>query len=221
VNRVSRKVRKQPLPASSYEEAFWECGCQNVAGVDEVGRGALAGPLVAAAVILTQRAVRADDEGRRLLDAVRDSKCLTATQREDCAKLILDHSIAISVGSVTPLEIDQFGLSAANRIAMERAVTGLRIEADAMILDAYTTDLGIPQVGVVRGDAISLSVAAASIIAKVTRDRHMTELEWEDHRFTYSRHKGYGTVSHLKELEIHGPSWVHRRCFAPVATLST
>lgn len=197
------------------ERRCWQHGLTYVAGVDEVGRGALAGPLVAAAVVLPT-SIQAD---RRELNGLIDSKQLSAVQREFWFAVVQRKAVCVGVGAVECAELDELGVGPANRIAMERAVLNLTIEPDMLLLDAATVDLGIPQVGFIDGDAICLSIAAASVVAKVTRDRIMANLDREDDRYTFATHKGYGTRGHLDALRRHGPGPMHRRCFAPVAEL--
>jgi ribonuclease HII len=201
-------------PGLDYEIAWRSAGFRSVAGVDEAGRGALAGPLVAAAVILPE-----DATARAELAGLNDSKVLTAKTRERLAEALAGCAAAIGVGLVEPGEIDALGLTAANRIAMERAVWSLPIEADALLVDAFTLDSGLPQHALIDGDALCLSIAAASVIAKVTRDRLMIAAHAADARYGFDRHKGYGAPAHLAALRRHGPCRLHRRCFAPVAAL--
>jgi ribonuclease HII len=147
----------------------------------------------------------------------RDSKQLTPQERIRLLPLICAEAIAVAIGVVDVSELDAIGVSAANRIAMERAVSALPVRPDALILDAVTLDLDLPQVGLIDGDTRSLSIAAASIIAKVTRDRIMLECHERDPRFGFAGHKGYCTADHLAALDRHGPCAHHRRSFAPVA----
>jgi ribonuclease HII len=200
-------------PSLDHERAFWRAGLSRVAGVDEVGRGALAGPLVAAAVVLP---ACAGWELRRLrvaLTAVRDSKLLSPEQRGAILGSVERTALCVAVGVVPPDELDAIGLAAANRLAMERAVLGLADEPEALLLDACVLDLGLPQVGPIRGDSLCLSIAAASIVAKVTRDRLMVAHDLLDPRYGFALHKGYGTPVHLAALRVHGPSPIHRHCF--------
>lgn len=201
-------------PTLEWEAVFWDCGLPCVAGVDEVGRGALAGPLVAAAVVLPaeRHADLAD-----LLDGVRDSKLLTHERRVTLLDVIREVARGIGVGVVPVDELDGMGLGAANRIAMERAVLQLDVAAEALVIDACVLDLGLPQLGPIDGDALSLSIAAASIVAKVTRDRMMIALAEADDRYGFESHKGYSSPLHKARLAEHGPCQHHRRCFAPVA----
>lgn len=206
---------RSAAPSLDGERLWWSSGASHVAGVDEVGRGALAGPLVAAAVILPPCGRR----GLPKLQGVTDSKLQTPEQRERWYEVIRAEAVAIGIGMVDVPELDEVGLGAANRLAMERAVLDLPVEPDAMLLDAALTELPLPQVGIIDGDATCLSIAAASVIAKVTRDRIMVELDRVDARYGFAAHKGYGTASHLAALRLHGPCASHRRCFAPVGAL--
>jgi len=197
-----------------HERVLWQAGFELIAGVDEVGRGALAGPLVAAAVVLpsefTRTAERHPDVHR-----IRDSKLLAPETRSNLVPVICEIAAAVAIGVVEADELDQVGLAAANRLAMERAVERLPVHPSALLLDAMTIDLGLPQIGLIDGDAISLSIAAASIVAKVTRDRIMDECHVVDVRYGFESHKGYGTKSHIAALRDHGPCWCHRRSFRP------
>lgn len=193
-----------------------DAGFRLVAGVDEVGRGALAGPLVAAAVILPWERFCAADEPTGEWDRVVDSKLLPPNERQRLSRLIGETALAVGFGTIEADEIDAIGLAAANRLAMERAVSMLPMQPDALLLDAVVTDLGLPQVGLIDGDACCLSIAAASIVAKVLRDRLMEACHTKDSRYSFHRHKGYGTAVHLEAIERYGPCWLHRRSFAPV-----
>jgi ribonuclease HII len=205
----------QPGPTLDGERIWWAHGVRHIAGVDEVGRGALAGPLIAAAVILPP----CGDIGLVKLDGVTDSKLQTPAQREHWCGVIEAEALAIGIGVVESCELDEVGLGPANRLAMERAVFGLPIEPEVVFLDAAVTELSMPQIGLIDGDALCLSIAAASIVAKVTRDRIMVQLDLIENRYGFAAHKGYGTISHLAALRTHGPCAAHRRCFAPVTEL--
>ncbi len=198
-----------------WERRLWSAGYRRVAGVDEVGRGALAGPLVAAAVILPPSAMmngtRADG-----WTAVRDSKTLSQARRTFLAAWIVDQGAEVSIAGVGCAELDTIGVAAANRSAMERAVLGLTADADMLLIDAMTIDLDTPQIGIIDGDAQSLSIAAASIVAKVHRDTIMTDLDRLHPVYGFARHKGYGVPAHLLALAERGPCIHHRHSFAPV-----
>jgi ribonuclease HII len=191
---------------------------RRVAGVDEVGRGAMAGPLVAAAVILPASEGWALRRLRAALTDVRDSKLLSPERRVELLDRIEQTAVAIGGGVVPVAELDAVGLGPANRMAMERAVFGLDVDVDALVIDACVLDLGCPQSGPIDGDALSTSVAAASIVAKVTRDRVMVALGQEDPRYGFELHKGYCSAFHKARLAEHGPCLHHRRCFSPVAS---
>ncbi|MGI8476992.1 MAG: ribonuclease HII [Thermomicrobiales bacterium] len=205
----------RPRPTLDHEAVWWQSGYPCVCGVDEVGRGALAGPLVAAAVVLP-----ADpDRLRAELADLDDSKALAPWQREAFAVRVLSIATAVAIGVVGVDEIDEIGLSFANRSAMERAVRALPVGVDVILLDAMTIEHAATQVGLIDGDALCLSIAAASIVAKVARDRMMRLAHAEDQRYGFDRHKGYGTPGHLGALARFGPSQRHRRSFGPVASV--
>jgi ribonuclease HII len=199
------------------ESELWAAGYRTIAGVDEVGRGPWAGPVVAAAVILPPDA----ETLAPLLGRVDDSKRLTPRQREQFCGVIQQLALAIGVGRVEAHEIDRIGIAAATRQAMLSALDGLNVRPDFVLLDFLTVPaLALPQRGVPHGDAISLSIAAASIIAKVARDRWMVEQEAIYPGYGFSRHKGYGTAEHHAALVRLGPCALHRLSFAPVAALA-
>lgn len=180
-----------------------------VAGVDEVGRGCLAGPVVAAAVILPP--------GRRIA-GVDDSKRLSAHQREAVLPRILEAAVCWATGRAEVEEIDQVNILQATYLAMRRALDKLRPAAEFVLVDGWPIpNLGIPQQGVVKGDSTFLPIAAASILAKITRDRLMADLEGCFPGYDLAGNKGYATVRHLQVLRENGPSPIHRRSFRPVA----
>jgi ribonuclease HII len=192
-----------------FEEALWAQGVARVAGVDEAGMGTLAGPVVAAAVVLP-RAFRP-----RGLD---DSKKLDAAARERLAAEIRAGAEAVGVGEASPQEVDALNVYRAGLLAMRRAVEALGARPDHLLVDARRIpELGVPQQGIVKGDARSLSIAAASVVAKVTRDALMAEAEARWPGYGFGRHKGYGAPEHLAALARLGPCPIHRRTFAPVA----
>lgn len=201
------------MPDLAFESTLWSRGILRIAGVDEAGRGPLAGPVAAAAVILP-RDFRCPD-----LD---DSKKLSAAKRDK----LYDHitcqaDISWAVATASAEEIDQFNILRATHLAMRRAVAALSPQPDHCLIDGLPVrDFPLPHDAVVRGDGKSLSIAAASIIAKVTRDRIMAEIDRDYPQFGFSRHQGYGTKQHLEALRIHGPCRHHRRSFQPVSQLS-
>ena len=190
-----------------YEKLAWASGATLVAGVDEVGRGSLFGPVVAAAVIL--------DSSYRIR-GLRDSKLLPADRREILAERIREHAIAWAIASVDAARIDQINIYHASRVAMQQAVAQLTPSADHLLIDAMKVDCQLPQKSIIHGDALSASIAAASILAKVHRD-HMIE-EWDPVFPVYGlgSNKGYSTPKHLAALREYGPSPLHRQSFAPV-----
>ena len=182
-------------------------GARMVAGVDEVGRGSLFGPVVAAAVILRP-------EYR--IRGLRDSKLLLADRREVLAERIREHCIAWSVAAVDAARIDQINIYHASRLAMREAVMSLQPAADHLLVDAMRIDGDLQQQKIIHGDALSASIAAASIIAKVWRDRLVREWDPVFPLYGLASNKGYSTPRHLKALREHGPSPLHRQSFAPV-----
>ncbi len=198
-----------------WERHFWDQGIRYVAGLDEAGRGAWAGPIFAAAVILPPNNERA----RLALREVRDSKRLTLRQRELLLPLIAVNAISFAAGRTTAEEVDRLGVVAATRLAMQRAIEGLEVAPQALIIDALTLPhFDLPQAVFPHADDLSLSVAAASIIAKVLRDRWMVDrAERAYPGYGFARHKGYGTPQHRRALEQLGPCPIHRRTFRPVA----
>lgn len=199
----------------AHERELWHSGYQSIAGIDEVGRGALAGPLVAAAVILPAN-VRNPADRSPFWSTVRDSKMVPAAQRSELAVGIRSGAVAVGVGVIPVEELDAIGLAAANRLAMEYAVADLDLIPDVLLIDAMTIDTGIDQRGIIDGDAVSLSIAAASIVAKVYRDALMAALDSPDPRYGFARHKGYGVPSHLHAIAEYGPGAHHRSSFGPV-----
>ena len=176
--------------------------------MDEVGRGALFGPVLAAAVIL--------DPSRRI-PGIQDSKRLSPKQREELAAEIQRHALAFATGSVSAAEIDQINIYQASRLAMRKAVSQLVPPPDLVLVDALRLDLTIPQVSIIKGDALSVSIAAASILAKVARDSLMREWDRMYPHYQLARNKGYPTPSHRALLQEHGPTPLHRYSYAPVA----
>jgi ribonuclease HII len=193
-----------------FEREAYRRGFQRVSGIDEVGRGPLAGPVVAAAVILPRQIE---------LPAVKDSKLLTAPQREVCYKDILACTSAIGIGCIEPAEIDRVNILQATFKAMIQAVEQLQNQPDFLLIDGpYKLPLAIAQKGIPRGDRRSLSIAAASIVAKVHRDRLMCQYHALYPAYDFARNKGYGTVRHLEALRCHGPCPLHRLSFRGVVS---
>jgi ribonuclease HII len=190
-----------------YEKKAWQEGAQLVAGVDEVGRGSLFGCVVAAAVIL--------DPAYRIR-GLRDSKLLLAERREVLAERIREHCIAWAIAAVDAARIDQINIYHASLAAMREAVLRLMPAADHLLVDAVRLDCELPQKPIIHGDALSASIAAASILAKVERDRIMCEWDVVFPAYGLASHKGYSTPKHLAALREHGPTPLHRQSFAPV-----
>jgi ribonuclease HII len=195
------------------ENALRRVGFVHVAGVDEVGRGCLAGPVVAAAVVL---------HPDRRIAGVCDSKLVPAAERERLCASILRHAIAWAVAEADPIEIDRINIHQASLRAMQRAILQLAPLPDIVLVDAFRVpDLPMAQRGVRHGDRRCTAIAAASIVAKVTRDRQMLELHNRDPRYGFDRHKGYATADHLEAVARHGYSDVHRRSFRPPTLFDT
>jgi ribonuclease HII len=190
-----------------FEKRAWAAGAQMVAGADEVGRGSLFGPVVAAAVIL--------DPGYRIR-GLRDSKLLPAERREELDIRIREHSIAIAIAAVDSARIDQINIYQASRLAILHALQQLSPAADYLLADAVRIDCDLPQLPIIHGDALSASIAAASIIAKVERDRMISAWDPVFPMYGLASNKGYSTPHHIAALREHGPSPLHRQSFAPV-----
>lgn len=202
---MSRRLNQ---PTFLVEQQLAGDGYGAIAGLDEVGRGAWAGPLVAAAVILPSH---------EMIPGLRDSKLLSPQRREELAAAVTDQTTFWAIGVVTVAELDANGLTWANRTALERAFCGLPTAGDFALVDGLLKPvLTAPCRTFVRGDATIASIAAASIVAKVARDRMMRDLDDDFPAYGFGNHKGYGTTEHLAALQRHGPTPQHRRSFAPV-----
>jgi ribonuclease HII len=202
-----RKTRPRSL--LRFERALWQKGVQLIAGVDEAGIGPLAGPVVAAAVILPR-----DYRLRGLNDS---KKIASEKKREDLAACIKRDAIAWALGRAEVREIDLYNIYHAGLLAMRRAVESLPFAPDHLLVDARRIPAcAVPQLGIIHGDALSASIAAASIIAKTTRDAHMRELDSLYPGYGFAAHKGYPTAEHLRVLKQRGALSIHRRTFAPV-----
>jgi ribonuclease HII len=195
------------------EELLHKAGISPIAGVDEAGRGPCAGPLVIAAVILK-------DPFAPELAQVRDSKEISESKREELFEVIMNIAMSVSVIRVPVEEIDARGVHAANLDGMRRAVAGLSIEPAYVLTDGYAIEgLAVPNVAVWKGDQVVTAISAASIIAKVTRDREMIELDKKYPEYGFAKHKGYITAVHTAALAAHGPCAEHRKSFSNIAAL--
>ncbi len=202
---------KKARPTWNEEKALWAAGVNHIAGIDEVGRGALAGPVAAAAVILPQN-LKA-----RWCSKVRDSKLLTEKEREFLSGKIKEAAITFGVGIISPKEIDKYGIAKAARLAMKMAVERLTIKPESLLLDHFELpEVSLPQKGVPDGDSLCFSIACASIVAKVTRDELMVQLENRFPGYNIGENKGYSTAEHLECLKRKGASAIHRTSFEPV-----
>lgn len=213
VSAATRKLRmlRTLVCGNRYEKAARALGATIIAGVDEVGRGALFGPVVAAAVILP-----CDTRIRGL----RDSKQLLREDRERLSDVVKKKAIAIAIEEVDAETIDRVNIYQATRLAMTAAVRKLEPVANHLLIDAMKLDIECAQTSIIYGDSLSISIAAASVVAKVYRDGRMRELDREYPQYGLASHKGYSTPAHLAALEKHGPCPLHRRSFRPVAQTS-
>jgi ribonuclease HII len=207
---AKQRMLKQLVCSDAPEQALRYHGFSAIAGVDEVGRGALFGPVVAAAVILPERLNGLARAG------LTDSKHLTREQRELLNKRIRRMAIAICVAEIDAATIDRVNIYQATRLAMLAAVQGLQVAPDHLLIDAMRLDHPCKQTRLIYGDALSLSIAAASVVAKVHRDALMCDLDLLYPGYGLASHKGYGTPEHRRALAEHGPCALHRRSFAPV-----
>jgi len=216
--KVARKKNLSPSAAKlrllkrlhctlRFEKKAWDSGARLVAGVDEVGRGSLFGPVVAAAVIL--------DPAYRIR-GLRDSKLLAPERREVLAQRIREHAVAWAIAAVDAARIDQINIYQASRLAMREAVLQLQPTPGYLLIDAVRLDCDLPQRAITHGDALSASIAAASILAKVERDRMICQWDPVFPVYELASNKGYSTPHHLAALRQHGPSPLHRKSFAPV-----
>ena len=196
----------------SYEQKLQTDGFKLIAGVDEVGRGPLAGPVVAAAVIFDFKAV--PDE----LNKLSDSKKLSADKREYFSKIIMERAAGWSLGLCDHATIDRINILQATFLAMKKALTALKIKPQIILVDGNLPlpNYSLAQQAIVNGDNLIFSIAAASVLAKVTRDRIMREMHAQYPRYFFNRHKGYGTKLHLDALKLYGPCEIHRKSFKPI-----
>ena len=206
------------MPTLDMEIGLYRRGIFPVAGVDEAGRGPLAGPVVSAAVILPSE-VNASHSFPDWFESVDDSKKLTPRKREQTYTLIRENAAAVGVGMASSWEIDAQGIVEATRLSMNRAIQSLPVKPSYLLVDyVVTKDFGVPFQAFPHGDSLCYSIAAASIVAKVTRDRLMDDIDAIYPRYGFSHHKGYATEKHLKSLATHGPSPIHRFSFSPLRT---
>ncbi|MEJ5246914.1 MAG: ribonuclease HII [Caldilinea sp.] len=208
---------KRNTPDLQVEQSLWARGFRWVAGVDEAGRGALAGPVVAAAVLVTPECGASS-----IWSSVRDSKLLSPAQRIQLADEIRRAAAAWAIGEVDAATIDAIGIAAATRRAMQEAIAALSPAADYLLLDwVRLPHIGLPQQAEPKADRTMASVAAASILAKVHRDRLMQEYDRRYPEYRFAVHKGYGVAAHCAAIERFGPCPIHRRTFAPIAQRAT
>ena len=197
-----------PLDTLMFEKLAYSNGFTHVAGIDEAGRGPLAGPVMAAAVILP---------AGLSISGVDDSKKLTPDKRETLFEIIMVQALAVGVGIMSPAEVDRINILQATRRAMLSAVQQLSPQPDFLLIDGISTiESAVPQKTIKKGDSLSLSIAAASIIAKVTRDRHMIKMDAKYPGYGFAGHKGYGSAAHLDAIRRLGPSPIHRLTFGGV-----
>ena len=194
-----------------FETELYNNGINFIAGIDEVGRGPLVGPVVTAAVILPK-----DFYDER----INDSKKLTEKKRELLYDVIMENALSVGIGMSSPEVIDEINILNATKKAMIEAINNLSVKPQHLLIDAVKLDIDIPQTSIIKGDAKSQSIASASIIAKVTRDRMMVELDKKYPMYDFKHNKGYGTKKHIEALYKYGPLKEHRKSFAPVSELT-
>jgi len=192
------------------EERLYQQGVTYIAGVDEAGRGPLAGPVVAAAVILKKGAK---------LKYVNDSKQLTEKQRERALEEIKKYAVSISIAISSVEEIDRINIYRATREAMLSAIEKLSIKPEYLLIDAMPMEIDIPCESIIKGDTLSISIAAASIVAKTTRDKYMLEMDKLFPEYEFKKHKGYGTKEHMEKILTYGPTPIHRKTYEPVKSM--
>ena len=206
--QVDEDLRLEKMLA--YEKELYTQGIQLIAGVDEVGRGPLAGPVVAAAVILPEDCK---------ISGLNDSKKIPKSKHKEIYEAVLQNAIAIGIGVKDNHVIDQVNIYEATKLAMMEAIGQLEPQPQHLLIDAMRLDLPIPQTSIIKGDANSLSIAAASIVAKVTRDQMMEEFDREYPGYDFAQNAGYGTVKHLAGLDKLGVTPIHRRSFEPIKSM--
>lgn len=194
----------------AYEKELYEEGIEYIAGTDEAGRGPLAGPVVAAAVILPKGLI---------ITGVNDSKQLTEKKREELFDLINEKALAVGVCFIDNNKIDEINILEASRLAMMEAIKKLKIKPQYVLSDAMPMNIDIPVKPIIKGDALSESIAAASIIAKVSRDRFMDEMDLKYPNYGFKKHKGYPTKDHIEAIKKYGITPIHRKTFKPIKTM--
>ncbi len=212
------------LDLLKYENPLWEKGIKYIAGVDEVGRGALAGPLVAAAVILNKDTLFGNDNVPTDYAQIKDSKLISSKKREALAKFIRENALSYTIEEIPPTVIDEIGIMGATQLAFFNVIQKLEIKAHHVLTDMFEIKklTKTHQTNIKRGDNLSISIAAASIVAKVYRDSLMIDLHnrvEEYQKYFFCKHKGYGTQLHRDTLLKYGPCDIHRRCFNPLKSI--
>ena len=217
INKRKRELQKQVdedlrlEKMLTYEKELYAQGLQLIAGVDEVGRGPLAGPVVAAAVILPKNCK---------IHGLNDSKKIPKSKHQAIYQAVLDQAISVGIGVKNNHVIDQVNIYEATKLAMLEAIHELEPQPQHLLIDAMKLDLPISQTSIIKGDANSLSIAAASIVAKVTRDQMMATYDQEYPGYDFAQNAGYGTTKHLEGLEKQGVSPIHRRSFEPIKSMT-
>lgn len=201
------ELKKTYEKMSEFEKKLYEEGYKLIAGVDEVGRGPLAGPVVASSVILSKDCY---------IPKLNDSKKLSEKVREELYDVILEKAVAVGIGIVSAKEIDEMNIYQATKKAMKLAIEDLEYSPDYLLIDALELDLPIAQEGIIKGDARSVSIAASSIVAKVTRDRMMKEIAKTYPDYGFEQHMGYGTKQHIQAIEDYSICIEHRKSFSPI-----
>jgi ribonuclease HII len=203
-------------PTTEHERALLARGLARLAGIDEAGRGCWAGPVVAAAVVFRPETL----SNPGVLAAIDDSKQMSAAARERGDQLVREHALGVGVGVVPAFLIDAYGIVPATRLAMTAALLSLPCSVDGLLIDALPLpELPLPQEVLIKGDARCLSIAAASVVAKVARDRLMRTAHLAFPNYGFAEHKGYGTAEHQRALARHGPCGLHRHTFRPLLSL--
>lgn len=207
----SLKPNLRPIPDFTQEDSLFQQGYSMVAGLDEVGRGTLAGPVVAGLAIFEHKPY--DD----WVGMIRDSKQMSPSQREYVIPYLESAALALEIGVSSSIEVDNLGIVSATRLAMKRAINSLTFLPQYLLLDAFPLpDISIPQKAIIRGDSICFSIASASIVAKVRRDKMMEEYDILYPGYGFVSNKGYGTRQHMDGLKELGPSPIHRKTFSPL-----